>query len=66
MLAQGPVVNTLVSAQQRIDGTSEWTFTGTDKDGNLTEVRGVDLFEIENGLISRKDTYRKNRISPSI
>ena len=47
-------------------GVSEWTFTGTDVDGNLTEVRGVDLFEIENGLIARKDTYRKNRIPPSI
>ena len=46
-------------------GVSEWTFMGTDQDGHLTEVRGVDLLEFENGLIARKDTYRKNRTSPS-
>jgi steroid delta-isomerase-like uncharacterized protein len=40
---------------------SEWTFRGTDQAGRLTEVRGVDLFELRDGLIARKDTYRKQR-----
>ncbi len=38
---------------------SEWTFRGTDAAGQVTEVRGVDLFELRDGLIARKDTYRK-------
>ncbi|MEI6160363.1 MAG: nuclear transport factor 2 family protein [Roseococcus sp.] len=40
---------------------SEWTFRGTDRSGVAVEVRGVDLFEIRDGLIARKDTYRKLR-----
>jgi steroid delta-isomerase-like uncharacterized protein len=40
---------------------SEWTFRGTDRAGATIEVRGVDLFEISEGLIARKDTYRKVR-----
>ncbi|WPB83820.1 nuclear transport factor 2 family protein [Sediminicoccus rosea] len=40
---------------------SEWTFRGTDRAGSGVEVRGVDLFEIRDGLIARKDTYRKVR-----
>lgn len=40
-------------------GFSEWTFRGTDADGKLTEVRGVDLFVLRDGLIARKDTFRK-------
>jgi steroid delta-isomerase-like uncharacterized protein len=40
---------------------SEWTFRGTDARGVVTEVRGVDLFEIRDGLIARKDTFRKQR-----
>ena len=42
-------------------GFSEWTFRGTDRQGGTIEVRGVDLFEIRDGLIARKDTYRKAR-----
>lgn len=42
-------------------GFSEWTFRGTDRDGNLTEVRGVDLFVIRDGRIAKKDSYRKVR-----
>ena len=42
---------------------SEWTFRGTDAQGRTIEVRGVDLFEIRDGLIARKDTYRKQRIA---
>lgn len=40
---------------------SEWTFRGTDARGVATELRGVDLFEIRDGLIARKDTFRKRR-----
>lgn len=40
---------------------SEWTFRGTDRQGGTVELRGVDLFEIREGLIARKDTYRKQR-----
>ncbi|WP_027285567.1 nuclear transport factor 2 family protein [Rubritepida flocculans] len=42
---------------------SEWTFRGTDAQGVVTELRGVDLFEIRDGLIARKDTYRKQRVA---
>lgn len=42
---------------------SEWTFRGTDPKGGTIEVRGVDLFEIRDGRIARKDTYRKQRIA---
>ena len=43
-------------------GVSEWTFLGTDRQGQRTEVRGVDIFELRDGLIARKDTYRKVRL----
>ena len=43
-------------------GVSEWTFQGTDRQGQRTEVRGVDVFELRDGLIARKDTYRKVRL----
>lgn len=42
-------------------GFSEWTFRGTDAEGRRTEVRGVDLFLLRDGLIARKDSYRKAR-----
>lgn len=44
-------------------GFSEWVFRGTDAEGRLTEVRGVDLFELRDGLIARKDSYRKQRVA---
>ena len=44
-------------------GVSEWTFIGTDRNGKRTEVRGVDQFELRDGLIARQDTYRKVRRS---
>ncbi len=40
-------------------GTSEWLFTGTDKQGQSVTVNGVDTFLIENGKIAVKNTYRK-------
>jgi steroid delta-isomerase-like uncharacterized protein len=42
-------------------GFSEWTFTGTQKDGKRVEVTGVDLFTFRDGKIAVKNSYRKNR-----
>jgi len=42
-------------------GVSEWTFTGTMKDGKRVEVTGCDLFTFRNGKIALKNSYRKNR-----
>jgi steroid delta-isomerase-like uncharacterized protein len=48
-------------------GVSEWTFTGTQKDGRQVEVNGCDLFTFRNGKIAVKNSYRKNRppLSPA-
>lgn len=42
-------------------GVSEWTFTGTQKDGKRVEVTGCDLFTFRNGKIAVKNSFRKNR-----
>jgi uncharacterized protein (TIGR02246 family) len=42
-------------------GVSEWTFTGTLKDGKRVEVTGCDLFTFRNGKIAVKNSFRKNR-----
>jgi steroid delta-isomerase-like uncharacterized protein len=42
-------------------GVSEWTFTGTMKDGKQVEVRGCDLFTFRDGKIAIKNSFRKNR-----
>ena len=42
-------------------GVSEWTFTGTRKDGKGVEVTGCDLFTCRDGKIAIKNSYRKNR-----
>ena len=42
-------------------GVSEWTFTGTLKDGKRVEVTGCDLFTFQNGKIAIKNSFRKNR-----
>lgn len=42
-------------------GVSEWTFTGTRKDGTRLEVHGCDLFTFRGGKIALKNSYRKNR-----
>jgi ketosteroid isomerase-like protein len=42
-------------------GVSEWTFTGTMKDGKRVEVTGCDLFTFKHGKIALKNSYRKNR-----
>lgn len=43
-------------------GFSEWTFTGTKRDGTRVEVTGCDLFTFQNGKIAVKNSYRKNRV----
>ena len=42
-------------------GVSEWTFTGTLRDGTRVEVNGCDLFTFRDGKIAVKNSYRKNR-----
>lgn len=42
-------------------GVSEWTFTGTRKDGTRVEVNGCDLFTFRAGRIAVKNSFRKNR-----
>ena len=42
-------------------GVSEWTFTGTLKDGKRVEVTGCDIFTFRDGRIALKNSYRKNR-----
>ena len=42
-------------------GVSEWTFTGTLKDGKRVEVAGCDLFTFRTGKIAVKNSFRKNR-----
>jgi len=42
-------------------GVSEWTFTGTLKDGRRVEVAGCDLFTFRDGKIAVKNSFRKNR-----
>ena len=42
-------------------GVSEWTFTGTNKDGQSVEVDGCDVFTFRDGKILVKNSYRKNR-----
>ena len=40
-------------------GVSQWTLTGTTKDGKKIMVRGCDLLEFRHGKIIRKDSYWK-------
>lgn len=40
---------------------SEWTFTGTTKDGAKVEVNGCDVFTLKSGKIAVKNSYRKQR-----
>jgi len=42
-------------------GVSEWTFTGTLKDGKRVEVAGCDLLTLRDGKIAVKNSFRKNR-----
>lgn len=40
---------------------SEWTFTGTTKDGQRVEVNGCDVFTLRGTTIVVKNSYRKQR-----
>lgn len=40
---------------------SEWTLTGTLADGSRLEVNGCDFLTVHEGLIRRKNSYRKQR-----
>jgi len=40
-------------------GVSQWTLTGTTKDGKKIKVRGCDLLEFRDGKIIQKDSYWK-------
>lgn len=40
-------------------GVSEWTLTGTTTSGVKLKVRGCDLWEFDQGKITRKDSYWK-------
>ena len=40
---------------------SEWTFTGTTKDGQRVEVNGCDVFTLRGTKIVVKNSYRKQR-----
>ena len=40
-------------------GTSEWTCVGTTARGRAIRVKGCDLFEFRDGLVTRKDSYFK-------
>lgn len=42
-------------------GVSEWTFTGTMRDGRRVEVNGCDLLTFRDGKIAVKNSFRKNR-----
>ena len=44
--------------------TSEWTCVGTTAKGRPIRVRGCDLFEFRNGLITCKDSYFKQVVEP--
>lgn len=40
---------------------SEWTFTGTTREGAKVEVNGCDIFTLRGGKIAVKNSYRKQR-----
>ena len=46
-------------------GLSRWLFTGTKMDGARVEVHGCDVFAFKTGKIYIKDSYRKQRVSPT-
>ncbi|MCW5719380.1 MAG: nuclear transport factor 2 family protein [Bauldia sp.] len=40
-------------------GISQWTLTGTARDGTRKEVHGCDFYTFRAGLVTRKDSYWK-------
>ena len=45
-------------------GFATWTFTGRQHNGSEYSYRGVDVFTFEGDRISRKDAFRKERVTP--
>jgi len=43
----------------RQTGISQWTLTGTTRDGKRLEVRGCDFYTFRDDLVTRKDSYWK-------
>jgi len=44
-------------------GISEWTFSGSNKDGVVSAARGLDVFEFRDDLIHVKDSFKKGLLS---
>jgi ketosteroid isomerase-like protein len=42
-------------------GVSEWRFVGRNRDGQVVDVNGCDIFTFHGDRIRTKDSYRKNR-----
>jgi ketosteroid isomerase-like protein len=42
-------------------GASEWTLSGTTREGERLEFRGCDLWTFRDGLVVKKDSYWKIR-----
>ena len=40
-------------------GVSQWTLTGTTREGKRLEVRGLDVLDFRAGQVVRKDSYWK-------
>ncbi len=57
-LAMNPnkLVPTIIDGDR---GVTQWTFTATRPDGTKISSAGCDLFVFRDGLISVKDSYRK-------
>ncbi|MFC7411341.1 alpha/beta hydrolase fold domain-containing protein [Hydrogenophaga atypica] len=45
------------------NGLSQWTVTWTDGDGIRTSIMGCDIYKFRDGLVVRKDTFYKQRVS---
>ena len=40
-------------------GVSQWTLTGTTREGRRIEVRGLDVLDFDGDMVARKDSYWK-------
>ena len=43
----------------RQTGISQWTLTGTTREGRRLEVKGCDFYTFKQGKVARKDSYWK-------
>lgn len=41
---------------------AEWSYDEIDKDGQVSDIKGIDVFRFADGKIQSKDAYRKTRI----